>query len=75
SLVERYRDLANEHLDSADTQELSNNSVLLTMQTNQSRIPIAMGMRDWLVCMVSRTELFESSCVSAESRCSLARSR
>ncbi|PQP52419.1 trehalose-phosphatase, partial [Mycolicibacterium austroafricanum] len=42
SLVERYRDLANEHLDSADTQELSNNSVLLTMQTNQSRIPIAM---------------------------------
>ncbi|QZY44681.1 MULTISPECIES: trehalose-phosphatase [Mycolicibacterium] len=46
SLVERYRDLANEHLDSADTQELSNNSVLLTMQTNQSRIPIAMAARN-----------------------------
>jgi alpha,alpha-trehalase len=46
SLVERYRDLANVHLDSAVTQEISNNAVLLTMQTTQSRIPVAMAARN-----------------------------
>ena len=46
SLVERYRDLANEHLGSAETRELSDNSVLLTVQTTQSRIPVAMAARN-----------------------------
>jgi len=46
SLVERYRDLASEHLGSAVTRELSNNSVLLTVQTTQSRIPVAMAARN-----------------------------
>jgi trehalose/maltose hydrolase-like predicted phosphorylase len=45
SLVERYRDLGNEHLGSAETREISDNSVLLTVQTTQSRIPIAMAAR------------------------------
>ena len=48
SLVERYRDLANEHLGSAETRELSNDSVLLTVQTTQSRIPVAMAARHTL---------------------------
>ena len=46
SLVERYRDLANEHLGSAETRELSDDSVLLTVQTTQSRIPVAMAARN-----------------------------
>ena len=45
SLVERYRDLANQHLGSVETRELSGDSVLLTVQTTQSRIPIAMAAR------------------------------
>ena len=45
SLVERYRDLANQHLGSVDKREISDNSVLLTVDTNQSRIPIAMAAR------------------------------
>ena len=45
SLVERYRDLANQHLGSVETREISGNSVLLTVQTTQSRIPIAMAAR------------------------------
>ena len=45
SLVERYRDLANQHLGSVETREISGNSVLLTAQTTQSRIPIAMAAR------------------------------
>lgn len=46
SLVERYRDLANVHLDSAVMQEISTNAVLLTMQTTQSRTPVAMAARN-----------------------------
>jgi alpha,alpha-trehalase len=46
SLVERYRDLASVHLGSAATRELSNNSVLLTVQTTQSQIPVAMAARN-----------------------------
>ncbi|MDV3133763.1 trehalose-phosphatase [Mycobacterium sp. 29Ha] len=46
SLVERYRDLASEHLGSPVTREISNNSVLLTVQTNQSHIPVAMAARN-----------------------------
>jgi alpha,alpha-trehalase len=45
SLVERYRDLANEHLGSVEKREISDNSVLLTVETNQSRVPIAMAAR------------------------------
>ena len=45
SLVERYRDLANEHLASVEKREISHNSVLLAVETNQSRIPIAMAAR------------------------------
>jgi trehalose-phosphatase len=45
SLVERYRDLASQHLGSVETREISGNSVLLTVQTTQSRIPIAMAAR------------------------------
>jgi alpha,alpha-trehalase len=45
SLVERYRDLANQHLGSVQTREISDDSVLLTAQTTQSRIPIAMAAR------------------------------
>jgi len=45
SLVERYRDLANDHLGSVEKREISDHSVLLTVQTTQSRIPIAMAAR------------------------------
>ena len=45
SLVERYRDLANQHLGSVDKREIGDDSVLLTVETNQSRIPIAMAAR------------------------------
>jgi trehalose-phosphatase len=45
ALVERYRDLASDHLDSLEKRELSDNSVLLTVQTTQSRIPIALAAR------------------------------
>ena len=45
SLVERYRDLAGDHLVLLDKQEISDNSVLLTVQTNQSRVPIALAAR------------------------------
>ncbi|CQD15346.1 HAD family hydrolase [Mycobacterium lentiflavum] len=45
SLVERYRDLANRHLGLVEKREISGNSVLLSVQTTQSRIPIAMAAR------------------------------
>jgi len=45
ALVERYRDLADNHLELLDKREISGNSVLLTVQTTQSRIPIAMAAR------------------------------
>jgi trehalose/maltose hydrolase-like predicted phosphorylase len=45
SLVERYRDLANQHLGPAQKREISRDSVLLCTQTTQSRIPIAMAAR------------------------------
>ncbi|MGE3657475.1 MAG: trehalose-phosphatase, partial [Mycolicibacterium sp.] len=46
SLVERYRDLANQHLGPVDTRVIDDESVLLTTQTTQSRIPIAMAARN-----------------------------
>ncbi len=45
SLVERYRDLADDHLGLVEKREISDNSVLLTVQTTQSRVPIAMAAR------------------------------
>ena len=45
TLVERYRDLASQHLGSVETRETSSHSVLLTAQTTQSRIPIAVAAR------------------------------
>lgn len=45
SLVERYRDLANDHLGLVEKREISDHSVLLTVQTTQSRIPVAMAAR------------------------------
>ncbi|MGZ7244314.1 hypothetical protein ACXWOQ_09485, partial [Streptococcus pyogenes] len=41
SLVERYRALADEHLEPLQSTALSADSVLLAVQTNQSRIPVA----------------------------------
>ena len=45
SLVERYRDLASNHLGLVEKREISDNSVLLAVQTTQSRVPIAMAAR------------------------------
>ncbi|KUI30351.1 haloacid dehalogenase [Mycobacterium sp. IS-1742] len=46
SLVERYRDLGKEHLDVVERRQLSDDSVLLTVRTTQSRIPVAMAARN-----------------------------
>ncbi|MBJ7338143.1 trehalose-phosphatase [Mycolicibacterium sp.] len=46
SLVERYRDLASAHLELVDKRELSATSVLVMVQTTQSRIPVAMAARN-----------------------------
>ncbi len=43
--VERYRDLAGDHLQSLNKRELTENSVLLTVETRQSRIPVAFASR------------------------------
>ncbi len=45
SLVERYRDLSSRHLDSVEHRELSEGAVLLSAQTSQSRVSIAMAAR------------------------------
>jgi alpha,alpha-trehalase len=45
SLVERYQNLAGNHLGSLEKREISHNSVLVTVQTTQSRIPVAMAAR------------------------------
>ncbi|GAA4488417.1 trehalose-phosphatase [Rhodococcus olei] len=44
-LVDRYRDLAGDHLERVQAAELSPDSVLLTVQTNQSRVPVGMAAR------------------------------
>ncbi|MEE2032734.1 trehalose-phosphatase [Rhodococcus chondri] len=43
TLVDRYRELSADHLDRVHAAELSPDSVVLTVQTNQSRIPVAMA--------------------------------
>ena len=45
SMVERYRDLASDHLRGLTKFALSENSVLLAVETNQSEIPIALAAR------------------------------
>jgi alpha,alpha-trehalase len=45
TLVERYRDLADKHLELLDKREIAADSVLLAVQTKQSRIPIALAAR------------------------------
>jgi len=44
-LVERYRDLASNHLHALNKRALSENSVLMTVETTQSKIPIALAAR------------------------------
>lgn len=48
SLVERYRDLADQHLELLEKRETASDSVLLTVQTTQSRVPIALSARTTL---------------------------
>ena len=48
SLVERYRNLADKHLELQDKREIAHDSVLLAVQTTQSRIPIALAARTTL---------------------------
>ncbi len=43
--VERYRDLASIHLESLNKRVLSENSVLLSVRTTQSQIPVALAAR------------------------------
>lgn len=45
SMVERYRDLASDHLRGLTKFALSEDSVLLAVETNQSEIPIALAAR------------------------------
>jgi trehalose/maltose hydrolase-like predicted phosphorylase len=45
TLVERYRKLASGHLDPIGTAEISGDSVLLEVQTNQSHVRVAMAAR------------------------------
>lgn len=48
TLVERYRDLASEHLETIDARGLDEDSCLLEVQTNQSGVRIAMAARNTL---------------------------
>ncbi|WP_036494589.1 HAD-IA family hydrolase [Nocardia sp. BMG111209] len=45
TLVARYRDLSDRHLEQISARELSADSVLMTVRTNGSRIPIAVATR------------------------------
>jgi trehalose/maltose hydrolase-like predicted phosphorylase len=48
SLVPRYRDLASTHLEAVRATGLSTDCVLLSVQTNQSRVTVAMAARNML---------------------------
>jgi trehalose/maltose hydrolase-like predicted phosphorylase len=48
--VQRYRTLSGNHLAQAKTAELSEGSVLVDVQTVQSRIPISVGTRTRVCC-------------------------
>ena len=45
NLVERYRDLASNHLQGLEKRAVSENSVLMTVETTQSKIPVALAAR------------------------------
>ena len=45
SLVERYRELASNHLQALKMRALTENSVLMTVETTQSQIPVALAAR------------------------------
>ena len=45
SLVERYRDLASNHLQGLEKHALSENSVIMIVETTQSQIPVALAAR------------------------------
>ncbi len=45
SLVERYRDLASNHLQGLEKRALSENSVIMTAETSHSQIPVALAAR------------------------------
>ncbi|MEV1133083.1 trehalose-phosphatase [Rhodococcus coprophilus] len=45
TLVDRYRELADHHLVPVDAHEVTSDSVVLSMQTNQSHIPLATAAR------------------------------
>jgi alpha,alpha-trehalase len=48
ALVERYRDLADNHLELLAKREIADDSVLLTVQTTQSCVPIVLAARTTL---------------------------
>jgi len=47
-LVERYRELASNHLQGLEKAALSENSVLMTVETTQSKIPVAVAAQTCL---------------------------
>lgn len=48
--VERYRELAGDHLRLLEKRAITDNSVLLTVQTKQSQVPIALAARTTVWC-------------------------
>ena len=48
ALVERYRGLADNHLELVAKREIADDSVLLTVQTTQSRVPVVLAARTTL---------------------------
>ncbi|MDA2891231.1 trehalose-phosphatase [Mycolicibacterium sp. BiH015] len=48
--VERYRDLASKHLDVNEIRELSEDCALLAVETTQSRVRVALTVRNTLRC-------------------------
>ncbi|MBJ8346992.1 trehalose-phosphatase [Antrihabitans sp. YC2-6] len=46
--VERYRELSSDHLQHVESRQLSDDSVLFVVTTNQSRIPVAVAARNTL---------------------------
>ena len=67
SLVERYRDLADKHLELQDKREIADDSVLLAVQTNQSQIPIALAARTTLWRGETRVPAKESEATAGAS--------
>ncbi|MHA0286253.1 trehalose-phosphatase [Mycobacterium sp. C3-094] len=49
--VERYRQLSSRHITVTDMRELSDDTVLLTAETTQSRIRVAISVRDVARCV------------------------